>query len=221
MRKFAKMRLFLICGLLGCLCYGAGDWLMLYGDPAYRGTVAWLTEGAAVILQWRYSLAMFLAFPGIVLYGTALFAVEGYITGEKEKKIYHWLNAFGMTPWIALHLFYVMILTLYAWMNGNGYGVQATKVCEGLFHALAWIVPAAEGMMLPVFVWWFYLQITGKTVFPKRYAFTNVLIVFAVLKGISLLLPVSAFRLGFTNGLMSESMAVMFGIMLAWECREV
>ncbi len=221
MRKFAKMRLFLICGLLGCLCYGAGDWLMLYGDPAYRGTVAWLTEGAAVIPQWRYSLAMFLAFPGIVLYGTALFAVEGYITGEKEKKIYHWLNAFGMTPWIALHLFYVMILTLYAWMNGNGYGVQATKVCEGLFHALAWVVQAAEGMMLPVFVWWFYLQITGKTVFPKQYAFTNVLIVFAVLKGISLLLPVSAFRLGFTNGLMSESMAVMFGIMLAWECREV
>ncbi len=30
----------------------------------------------------------------------------------------------------------------------------------------------------------FYLQLTGKTVFPKAMAFTNVLILFAVLKGV-------------------------------------
>ena len=71
--------------------------------------------------------------------------------------------------------------------------------------------------MLPVFLYWFYLQITEKTVFPKAIAFTNVLILFAILKGISLMLPVSAFRLGFTNGLMSESMILWFGFMLIWE----
>jgi hypothetical protein len=47
-------------------------------------------------------------------------------------------------------------------------------------------------------------------------AFTNVLVIFGILKAISLALPVSAFRLGFTNGLMSESMIIWFGIMLAW-----
>jgi len=71
--------------------------------------------------------------------------------------------------------------------------------------------------MLPVFVYWFWLQIAGKTAFPKWMAFTNVLIIFGVLKGVSLLMPVSAFRLGFTNGLMSESMIVWFGFML-WKC---
>ena len=45
-------------------------------------------------------------------------------------------------------------------------------------------------------------------------AFTNVLIIYGVLKGVSLLMPVSAFRLGATNGLMSESMIVWFGFML-------
>ena len=74
--------------------------------------------------------------------------------------------------------------------------------------------------MLPVFIYWFYLQITGKTVFPKAMAFTNVLILFAVLKGISLLLPVSALRLGFVNGLMSESMFLWFGFMLLWESKQ-
>ena len=75
--------------------------------------------------------------------------------------------------------------------------------------------------MLPVFIYWFYLQITGRTVFPRRYAFTNVLIIFAVLKGLTLLMPVSAFRLGFTNGLMSESMVIWFAFMLAFDRRSV
>ena len=209
-----NMRKAILCGMLGCLCYGGGDWLMMYGDPTYHGTLKWLTTGTAAIAEWRYNLAMALAFPGIIFYGIALFAVGGYIRSHKEQKIYHYLNAFGLTPWIALHLFYIMILTLFAWMNGNGYASESLPVCEGLFSQLSWFILISEALMLPVFLYWFYLQIRGKTVFPRRMAFTNVLVIFALLKGISLLMPVSAFRLGFTNGLMSESMVIWFGIIL-------
>ena len=218
MRNMQKI--YLICGLLGCLCFGGGDWLMIYGDPSCSGTISWLTAGTAVIPQWRYNLAMAMAFPGIVFYGIALFAVENYIAGEKERRVYHYLNAFGLTPWIALHLFYITILVLFSWMNANGFAAEALPVCEGLFSRLSWLVPVSEALMLPVFLYWFYLQITGKTAFPKAMAFTNVLILFAILKGISLMLPVSAFRLGFTNGLMSESMILWFSFMLMWERRK-
>ena len=217
MKKYRRTAL--LCGMLGCLCYGGGDWLMMYGNPAYPGALSWLTEGVAAIPQWRYNLAMALAFPGIILYGVALFAVEGYIKDEKQRRVYHYLNAFGLTPWIALHLFYVMILTLFSWMHGNGYADSALAVCEGLFSRLSWLVPASEGLMLPVFLYWFLLQVSEKTVFPRWMAFTNVLMIYAVMKGVSLLLPVSAFRLGFTNGLMSESMILWFGIMLIRERR--
>ena len=213
------MKTALLCGILGCLCYGGGDWLMMVGNPSYHGTLSWLTEGVATIPQWRFNLAMALAFPGIILYGIALFAVEGYIKDGKQRKVYHYLNAFGLTPWIALHLFYVMILTLFSWMHGNGYTDSALAVCEGLFSRLSWLVPVSEALMLPVFLYWFWLQLRGKTVFPKGMAFTNVLIIFALLKGLSLAMPVSAFRLGFTNGLMSESMILWFGIMLIRERR--
>ena len=212
MRK--GMKAALMCGILGCLCYGGGDWLMMFGNPAHQGALSWLTEGTAAIPQWRYNLAMALAFPGIILYGIALFAVQGYIKAERDRRVYHYLNAFGLTPWIALHLFYVMILTLFAWMNGNGYVSESLPVCEGLFSQLSWFIPISEALMLPVFLYWFYLQIRGKTVFPRWMAFTNVLVIFALLKGLSLLMPVTAFRLGFTNGLMSESMLIWFGIIL-------
>ena len=214
MNSNKKMTVALLCGLLGCLCYGGGDWLMIYGDPEVIASLSWLTKGTALIPQWRYSLAMALAFPGIVLYGIALFSVQRFIKEEKHRRVYHYLNAFGLTPWMALHLFYIMILSLFAWLNETGPASEAAVICEALFARLSWVIPASEAMMLPVFVYWFYLQITGKTVFPRRFAFTNVLILFAVLKGISLLMPVSAFRLGFTNGLMSESMILWFAAML-------
>ena len=209
-----SMKALLLCGMLGCLCYGGGDWLMLYGDPSYAGSLSWLTAGVAGFPQWRFNLAMALAFPGIILYGVALFAVENYIRTERDRRIYHYLNAFGLTPWIALHLFHIMILTLFSWMNTNGYAADSLAVCEGLYAQLSWLVPVSEALMLPVFIFWFYLQIRGRTEFPKWMAFTNVLIIFALLKGLTMLMPFSAFRLGFTNGLMSESMIIWFGIML-------
>ena len=81
----------LLAGLLGCLCFGGGDWLMMYGDPTSIGKLKWLTIGTAAIPQWRYILAMVLAFPGIVLYGSALFAAPNYITdGSGAGWKYEW-----------------------------------------------------------------------------------------------------------------------------------
>ena len=69
---------------------------MMYGDPTFAGKLRWLTIGTADIPQWRYILAMALAFLGIILYGAALFGVQEYITDEKKKRVYHYLNAFGL-----------------------------------------------------------------------------------------------------------------------------
>ena len=219
-----KMTAALICGMLGCLCFGGGDWLMIYGDAAYETEfLSWLTAGAAQIPLWRFKLAMALAFPGIILYGIALFAVQNYITDEKHRKVYHYLNAFGLTPWIALHLYYIMILVLYSQLSQSTEflleGNEIRAICMLLFESTSWVVPASEALMLPVFVYWFYLQIRGKTVFPKAFAFTNVLFVFSVLKGVSMLLPESAFRIAFTNGLMSESMIIWFAVMLVFQMK--
>ena len=35
-----RRKLALLCVLLGCLCYGGGDWLMMYGDPTHAGGLA-------------------------------------------------------------------------------------------------------------------------------------------------------------------------------------
>lgn len=159
---------------------------------------------------------MLLSFPGIVLYGTALFAISDFIKESKNKKTYRILTSFGLTPWLSLHLFYIMILFLFSWLNGNGYADIAMTACETLFKHLSGIVTLSEVFMLAPFIYWFYLQIRKKTVFPRAAAFTNILFIYAVMYIIKMLLPDSPFRLGFTNGLMSESMIIWFVIVFIW-----
>lgn len=80
----------MLCGILGCFCYGGGDWLMMYGDPTHSGSLFWLTQGVAQLPAWRNGLAMLLAFPGVVFYGIALFYLGRFIQNEKEQKLHCW-----------------------------------------------------------------------------------------------------------------------------------
>lgn len=206
----------LLCGILGCLCFSVGDWLMIYGDTTHIGSIFWLTVGAAAIAPWRNALAMALAFPGILFYGIALFATARFLKEERQQKIYHYLTAFSLTPWLCLHLFYIMILYGFAWMSGNGYATAALPVSNALFTHLSWLVIISEVLMVPPYLYWFYLLVRGKSVFQKGMAFINPLILYGVLKLVTTLIPDGAFRLAFTNGLMSEAMAIWFIVMLVW-----
>ncbi len=100
-----------------------------------------------------------LAFPGIILYGVALFALEDFIRSEKERKVYRTLTAFGLTPWIALHLFYIMILYIFSWLSTDSYAEAALPLGEALFAHFSWVPLVSEILMLPPFLYWFYLQI--------------------------------------------------------------
>ena len=219
-RNRSKMAAALLCGMLGCLCFGGGDWLMIYGDVSFEGSLPWITRGAARIAPWRNGLAMALAFPGIALYGVALFAIADFLKGERQRKTYRCFTAFGLTPWLCLHLFYVMILYAFAWMTGNGYEAAALPAAEALFKHLSWIVPASEAIMLPPYLYWFWLVLRGRSALPKRMAIANPLVFYGALKlAAQCLIPNSAFRLAFINGLMSESMIVWFGLLLLWNVR--
>ncbi|MBQ8554610.1 MAG: hypothetical protein IJ438_01935 [Clostridia bacterium] len=216
MKLHKRMTLALLCGMLGCLCMGSGDWLMIYGDTAHSGSLYWLTEGVTRIAPWRNTLSMALSFPAVILYGIALFSIESWITEQKSRRVFHYLTIFGLTPWLALHLFYVMILYLFAWMNENGYAAAALPAAEALFGHLSWVVIASEALMLPPFVYWAWLTVTGKSVLPRWMAAVNPLTIYAVLSVGKVVLPEGAFRIGFTNGLMSESMLVWFAAFLVW-----
>lgn len=64
--------------------------------------------------------------------------------------------------------------------------------------------------MLPPYIFWFWLVAFSKTILPRAMALANPLLFYAALSSVKLCLPEGAFRIGFTNGLMSESMILWF-----------
>ena len=204
----------LIIGIAGCIFMAASDWLMIYGDTSFEGNLAWLTIGTAGISPTRNAVALLMAFPAVIFYSIALFGLKKLIKYEKNKKIYSGLTAVGMTPWLAIHLFYVMILYLFGWLMTGGYNDIAYKACEALFDQFTWIIPLGEVFMLLPFIYWFIIDLKNKTVFPKIMAINNPLIIYIVLKAVTYILPDKPFRLAFINGLMSESMAIWFVVFI-------
>lgn len=63
MNKKKKMIICFVLGMVGCLCFGGGDWLMVYGNTAHTGELYWLTQGIIGISPVRNAIAMALAFP--------------------------------------------------------------------------------------------------------------------------------------------------------------
>ena len=204
----------MLCGILGCLCFGAGDWLMMYGDTTCHGSLTWLTEGVAQIPAWRNSLAMLLAFPGILFYGVALFSVTVLIRSPKGKTRYQALTTLGLSPWLCIHILYVMLLFAFAWMNQNDFIEAALPASEALFSQYVPVVVVGEILMVLPFLYWFWLVATNKTALPRSAAISKPLTIYLLLKLLTSLMPDTPFRLGFTTGLMSESMVIWFLILL-------
>uniref|UniRef100_UPI002FE5B342 DUF6796 family protein n=1 Tax=Parablautia intestinalis TaxID=2320100 RepID=UPI002FE5B342 len=150
----------------------------------------------AQIPAWRNTLAMALAFPGIILYGIAHFALEDFIRSEKERKVYRALTAFGLTPWIALHLFYIMILYAFSWLSAGSYAEAALPLGEAVLTHFSWFPLVSEILMLLPFLYWFYFQIRQNTVFPKKMAFTNILVIYFLMYGIKSMMPDCPVRSG-------------------------
>ena len=209
-----KVTIAFIMGILGALLMAGGDWLMIYGDTAFDGTLAWLTRGVAEIPAGRNSFAMFLAFPAILLYTAGLFGIRNFIENRWERDTYTKLTTIGLTPWLCLHLFYVMILFVFSWLHANGHAEIACELGEAMFDQFAWIVVVAEAIMVIPFLYMFILILRGRTVLPKWFAFNNPLIYYIVLKLITLIMPDTGLRLAFVNGLMSESMMICFALFL-------
>ncbi len=203
-----SMIIALICGILGCICFGWTDWTMIYGDTSHSGKICWLTEGASSIEPWKNALSMAVTFPGIILFGIAFFRIEGFILNDKRRKKYLHLTAFGLAPWLCLHLYYVMILFGFAWLNNNGYAGTAAPLSEALINQFSWVVYLCEGMMLPQFIYWLYMVASGETILPKTMVVSNPLVIYALLYAITSFIPYTSFRMGLTNGLLSESIMI-------------
>lgn len=86
----------------------------------------------------------------------------------------------------------------------------AYMICEAMYNQYSWMIIVSDVIMILPYIYLLVKNLSGQTVFSKIMALNNPVIIFVGLKLITNLMPTSAFKLTFTNGLMSEAMFVWF-----------
>ena len=78
-----KSIIMLLCGILGCICFGFGDRLMIYGDVTHMGSLYWLTSRTAQIPDSPFRLGFT---NGLMSESMIIWFVIVFIWGERCSK---------------------------------------------------------------------------------------------------------------------------------------
>lgn len=205
-------------GLAGAVLIVLSDWLMIFGDAAYDGELFWLTEGVKNIPAWRSTLALVIFLPGVIFCAGALFSLEPWLKPGKRRAWWRYLTAYSLIPWLALHLLFMLILFLYAWLSQNGFAAAALPACTALFRHFYWLIPAGSLLIVLPFGFWLLCVLRGQSFLPRPWAAANPLIFFLLLVPLRLFLPQSPWRPALANSLMSLALFFFF-LALLWAAR--
>lgn len=216
-KKKRKTELALLCGILGSLCFGVGDWLLGYVDPTPIGENIFYFISAghgAGYDAWKIVATLVMAMVGMC------FLIPG-MTGSAEvarksgtRKLLRYLFALCAVGWIMIHFgvaVNVLVFSIAERAGGRELAISLSydmnSVCL-LFLYCAYVFVAAALITLIVLI------LCGKT----RLKWTATLFTPAVPMGIisvvSGLLPASPFAYGLSTFCMNGGLIVWFVYLL-------
>lgn len=207
-----------IFGIIGCLCFGIGDWLLGYVNPApMEGNVFYFiraghdadynTQKICVTIALAV-IGIFFLYPGFVY--TADIAKEG-----KAKRLLRYAFGLCSVGWMMLHLYVSFIVLAFSEAEKNG-GHELAVILAGRFGSAGVAIEkctslfvVGAGILLIVTI------LQGNTCLKKRAAFFSPIVPMAVVIAVSQILPKSAFSYGLYTFNMNAAMLVWFAYLLA------
>lgn len=112
-----KTRKYWIFGIIGGLCFGAGDWLLEYVDPASVGEefhVIHMGHGADYDLT-KVSVTLLLAALGMVFLLPGFRAMANIVKDEKKKTQGQFLWSLCAVGWMMIHFTVAVGIYVYSW----------------------------------------------------------------------------------------------------------
>ncbi|MCM1467328.1 MAG: hypothetical protein NC086_04205 [Alistipes sp.] len=210
-------RKYWIFGLIGCLCFGIGDWLLGYVDPA-------LVEGADLYFiraghgadynTLRVDATLVLAVVGICFLYPGFVHIADIGKDRRTKRLMRYAFGLCSVGWIMLHLFvsfHVLVFSEAVKNAGSGLAITLSgrlggaglvvEKCSSLFTVAAFlllIVAIAQ----------------GNTCLKKSAAVFSPIVPMVIIIAAAQILPQSAFTYGLYTFNMNAGMMVWFAYLL-------
>ncbi|MBO6302471.1 MAG: hypothetical protein J6N15_08555 [Ruminiclostridium sp.] len=209
-----------VSGIIGCVLFGIGDWLLGFVDPAkVNGDVFYFISAGhgAGYPAWKIIVTLITAVIGVLFMQQGCVHIGDLMRSDKDKAGAARVFTFMTYGWLILHLVVTINVYVYSYMCEN-FGIEQAERFSGdisrisvplLYISYVIIIAAMADLILVI--------ARGRTFLRPRDAFFTPLTWICLTGGISMLLPESAFSKGLYTFCMNGGMIVWFVIMMFME----
>lgn len=203
---------YIIFGIIGCLCFGIGDWLLGYVDPApIEGNIFYFIRtghGEGYNLS-KAAFALVLAMAGMC------FLYPGFVhISDKTKRSLGY--AFGLCSigWLALHILVSVNVLVFAQADKSGGRELAVTLSDSLSSAGMAVLFCIFLLIVFPLVVLFIDILCRKTCLKRTAVCFSPIVPMAVISIAAQFLPQSPFSYGLYTFCMNGGMLVWFGYLL-------
>ena len=206
-----------LCGMIGAVCFGIGDWLLGYVDPGIVNesfSVIKAGHGAGYDL-FKITITLLFGAIGVPFLVLGCVKMADLIVEEKKKKTFRFWMALLPVGWLIIHFTVSIFIYAYSWSMQNGMAETAEKLAADTQHMMqpAQIVSYLF-IGIPLVLLIIY-SLRGKTALKKRSQFFTPLLWMALLSGLKFIVPATPFSNGIDTFCMNAGLIIWFVYLMA------
>lgn len=222
MKETVSKKQYWIYGIIGCICFGIGDWLLGYVNPAMieEDIFYFIRAGHGADYDiTKITITLILAMAGMLFYFPAMLHIADLVSDKKTAA--HLRYAFGLCSvgWLVIHFIVAFNVMVYSWMLEHAGNELANGISNFLGNTMlpclfiAYIFAGVPLILLFIYI------ICGKTSLKKWEAVFTPLIWMLLINVVANIIPASAFSYGLYTFCMNSGMLVWFIYLLVKEIK--
>ena len=207
-------------GIIGCILFGIGDWLLGFVDPASvnSDTFYFISAGhGADYPAWKITVTMICAVFGVLFMQQGCVHIADFMKADKDKAGATRVFTFLTYAWLIIHFVVTVNVYAYSYMCRNYGNEQAALLSKSICKVLNPCLYISYFIFIVAMIDLILVIVGGRTYFSRREAFFTPLTWICLIGVVSMLLPTSAFSKGLYTFCMNGGMLMWFIRMMCWK----
>lgn len=207
-----KNKKYWILGIVGCICFGIGDWLLGYVEPGMvTEQFSVLKTGHGVEYNLiKLTVTLFLGALGVPFMFIGCAKIAEIVSDQKKRARLHFTMMLLPVGWLLIHFSVSMGIYSYSWLMHTGETEIAQEMAISTMSMLqstqivAYFFAGIPLLLLPVYT------LQGKTALKKHSLWFTPLLWMAFMSCLKFFIPMTPFTNGIDTFCMNGGMIVWF-----------
>ena len=202
-----------IQGIIGCVLFGVGDWLLGFVDPGKvpEDVFYFISAGhGAGYPDWKIMVTMVCAIIGVLFLWQGFVHISDLMKEEKDMEGAKRVFTFLTYSWLIIHFVVTIIVFIYSYSCRTLGSEQAVIITNGLDKVLDPCILIAYFILGIALIDLIIIIARGRTKLKRTDAFITPLTWMLIIGAVSMVLPASMFSKGLYTFCMNGGMIVWF-----------